>query len=219
MSYFWHESIDVILVVGGLYLAYEGAEKVFEYIVPHEPNPLDEKVKDLSKKEFLKHEKSKVKSAIVTDFILSVEIIIIALGAVASQSITIQILVVTFIAILATVGVYGIVGLIVRMDDQGYHMIIQGQRNSQPMRKRTGALMVRSMPLVIKSIGVIGSIALLLVSGGIFMHKIDYIHDLLHAWPALLAEFTSGLVVGFVVLVVIKLVMFIVSKFKPKSIS
>jgi predicted DNA repair protein MutK len=206
-------SVIVILVVGGLYLAYEAAEKVLEYFIPHR-EAHENTLVEMTEEDLLKHEKVKVKSAIVTDFILSVEIVIIALGAVAEEPLLNQIMIVTVIAILATIGVYGIVALIVRMDDQGYHMIIQAQRNSQPMRKRTGALMVKAMPIVIKSIGFIGTIALLLVSGGIFVHYIPFIHDLLHSWPAMLAEFTTGLVVGFVVLLLVVLVKSLISKIK-----
>ena len=216
LSAFLPESIVFILVTGGLYLAYEAAEKVLEYFIPHPHNSPSIEDKVMTKKEILEVEKSKVKSAIITDFILSVEIVIIALGAVFTEPLLNQILIVTLIAILATVGVYGIVALIVRMDDQGYYMIVQGQRLSQPLRKRTGALMVKSMPIVIKSIGFIGTIALILVSGGIFVHNIDFIHDLLHSWPALLAEFTTGLVVGILVLLPVLFIQFIIRKSKSK---
>ena len=214
LSYFWHDSINVILIIGGLYLAYEAAEKVLEYFVPHHKEKSEGSPKIMTKNEILTLEKSKVKSAILTDFILSVEIIIIALGAVITEPLTNQILIVSVIAILATIGVYGIVALIVRMDDQGYYMIIQGQRLSQPMRKKTGALMVKAMPIVIKSIGFIGTIALMLVSGGIFQHKIGFIHDLLHDWPEILAQFTSGFVIGGLVLIVVMPIQFLIKKIK-----
>jgi hypothetical protein len=216
LSFFVPASIVVILVIGGLYLSYEGAEKIIEYIFPHHHEKQSVKT-DLTKKEILSQEKGKIKSAIITDFILSVEIIIIALGAVVGESIGVQIIVVTIIAIVATVGVYGIVALIVRMDDVGYHMIIQGQRNSQPTRKKVGALLVRAMPIIINIIGFVGTIALLLVSGGIFLHNIPFIHDLLHTWPSILAELTTGLVVGFVVVGIVFPCVKLVESLKKKK--
>lgn len=214
LSAFFPKSIVFILIVGGLYLAYEAAEKVLDYFIPHHHEDISKVVKVMTKEEILQLEKSKVKSAIITDFILSVEIVIIALGAVFTEPLMNQILIVSVIAILATVGVYGIVGLIVRMDDQGYYMMIQGQRLSQPMRKKTGTLMVKAMPIVIKSIGFIGTIALLLVSGGIFLHNVSFVHDLLHSWPSLVAEFVTGLIVGFLVLVVVLLVTKLIKVFQ-----
>ena len=101
--------INIILILGGLYLAYEGAEKIFEFFFPHEPVNKVELLEELSEEEILALEKTKIKSAIVTDFILSVEIIIIALGTVIEQDLWTQIMVVTVIAIIATVAVYGIV--------------------------------------------------------------------------------------------------------------
>jgi len=108
-------------MVGGLYLAFAGAEKIYEYFFPHEA--VIGQVKSLSEEEILAYEARKVKSAILTDFILSIEIIIIALGTVMEKPLPIQIVVVSFIAVLATVGVYGFVALLVRMDDVGFKMI------------------------------------------------------------------------------------------------
>ena len=95
-----------------------------------------------------------MKSAIITDFILSVEIIIIALGTVVEKSITTQILVVSFVAIVATIGVYGIVAIIVRMDDFGYKLIALSNKEKS-ISKSIGRLLVQSLPWVIKSLGVI----------------------------------------------------------------
>ena len=115
--------VPIILVLGGLYLAYDGSEKVYEYFVPHNHVQVSITEVELTKSEILDIEKSKIKSAIITDFILSVEIVIIALGTVIGQPLLTQILVVSFVALIATVGVYGIVALIVRMDDFGYRLI------------------------------------------------------------------------------------------------
>lgn len=193
--------ITPILVIGALYLAFEGAEKIYHYFKPHQHTKVINEKAALTKDEILIKEKKKIKSAIVTDFILSVEIVIVALGTVVGESISTQIMAVTFVAILATVGVYGIVALIVRMDDMGYSLIkLSKKKNS--LAELVGNLLVKSLPIVIKSLAVIGTIALLLVSGGIFVHNIHYIHDLILGMPAILGELIVGLVVGFICLLV-----------------
>lgn len=149
-------------------------------------------------------EKQKVKSAIVTDFILSVEIVMIALGSVSEEPLKIQILVVSFIALLATVGVYGIVALIVRMDDLGLKLIQLNPENNT-FSDKIGRSLVWALPKVIKSLSVIGTIALLLVSGGLFVHNlsfVDHLEEVIHI-PSLLFEFLVGLVIGFVVLLLV----------------
>ncbi|MGJ5640626.1 DUF808 domain-containing protein [Formosa sp. S-31] len=196
------QAIPVILILGGLYLSYEGAEKIYEFIVPHKQSHDTESKKSLSKEEILSQEKDKIKAAIITDFILSVEIVIIALGTVIDQPLLNQILIVSFVALLATVGVYGIVALIVRMDDLGLKLINLNERDDS-FSDKIGIALVKGLPLVIKSLGVIGTIALLLVSGGIFMHNIPYIHELLHSLPTILGELLSGIVIGFIVFFII----------------
>ena len=203
LSAFFPAAITVILVIGGLYLAYEGAEKIFEYFFPHSPDVEKPKFEKLSEEEVLSKEKEKIKSAILTDFILSVEIVIIALTSVEGQELLNQILVVTIIALIATVGVYGIVALIVRMDDYGLKLIeLNDKENS--FSDKIGNFLVNALPKVIKSLTVIGTIALLLVSGGIFVHNLDFMHGLFESIPGILYEFITGLVVGFVVLFLIK---------------
>lgn len=196
--------IKIILIIGGLYLAYEGAEKIYEWIVPHKHDEDIHELADLSKNEMLKHEQSKIKSAILTDFILSVEIVIIALGTVEEAELLQQIVVVSIIAMIATVGVYGIVALIVRMDEFGLKLININERDDS-FSDMVGKLLVGALPWVIKSLGIIGTIALLLVSGGIFVHNIHFIHDLVHAMPSILGEFLVGAVVGALTLPVIGL--------------
>lgn len=196
--------IKIILIIGGLYLAYEGAEKIYEWIVPHKHDEDIHELADLSKNEMLKHEQSKIKSAILTDFILSVEIVIIALGTVEEAELLQQIVVVSIIAMIATVGVYGIVALIVRMDEFGLKLININERDDS-FSDMVGKLLVGALPWVIKSLGIIGTIALLLVSGGIFVHNIHFIHDLVHALPSILGEFLVGAVVGALTLPVIGL--------------
>jgi predicted DNA repair protein MutK len=188
-------AITVILVLGGVYLAYEGAEKVLEFLgvlKHHEKKNLDI---EMTNAEILALEKERVKSAIVTDFILSVEIVIIALGTVTEKEISIQIIVVTIIAILATVGVYGIVALIVRMDEFGLKLINLNEQEDS-FSDKVGHVLVNALPWVIKSLAIIGTIALLLVAGGIFAHNIHWLHEHFNGVPGIIKEFIVGLVFG-----------------------
>ena len=197
MSAFFPALIIPILMLGGIYLAYEGAEKIYEYFF-HKKKKKHIELKVLSKEEILKEENAKIKSAIVTDFILSLEIIIIALGTVTEQSLTIQIIVVTFIALLATVGVYGLVALIVRMDDFGYKLVDRGNVT-------IGNILIAALPKVIRALTVIGTIAMLLVAGGIFVHNIHDLHELFHSVPAILADLLVGLWVGVIAVILVKI--------------
>jgi len=204
LSAFVPTAITIILIIGGLYLAYEGAEKIYEYLFPH-AHPSEKPVlEELTKEEALEREKEKIKSAILTDFILSVEIVIIALGAVTQEVISTQIIVVSIIALIATVGVYGVVALIVRMDEFGAKLINMNDREDS-FSDKIGKFLVRALPWVIKGLSVIGTIALMLVSGGIFVHNIHFIHDLVHSLPSILGEFLVGLVVGALILPIVSL--------------
>jgi len=203
LSAFLPIAVTIILLLGGLYLAFEGAEKIYHFFVPHTHSKKKELKKAQTKSEVLALEKQRIKSAVVTDFILSVEIIIIALGTVAKETISIQIPVVTIIALIATVGVYGIVAIIVRMDDAGYKLIKTSSENS--FKAKLGGILVAALPKIIKSLTIIGTLALLLVSGGIFVHNIDAFHHLFPSIPSIITEFFMGLVVGLVCLVLVKL--------------
>ena len=209
LSAFLPWAVTLILILGGVYLAYEGAEKIYEYIVPHHHVTKDLEVGELTEKETLSLEKAKVKSAIITDFILSIEIVIIALGTVLDQPLLTQIMVVSVVAIIATVGVYGIVALIVRMDDLGYKLI-KLSKEKKNMAFYAGTFLVKALPLVIRALAVIGTIALLLVAGGIFVHYVDFLHhiseDLLSTLPSIIKEFTFGLAIGFAALLVMNIV-------------
>ncbi|MBQ0769352.1 MAG: DUF808 domain-containing protein [Bizionia sp.] len=202
LSAFLPWAVTVILVLGGLYLAYEGAEKVYEYLVPHaHDTPINLK-EELTDEEILLAEKSKIKSAILTDFILSVEIVIIALGTVVGQDLLFQILVVSIVAIIATIGVYGIVALIVRMDDFG-HKLISLSKDGKGVLVAIGQFFVAALPWVIKSLSVIGTIALLLVAGGIFVHNLEFMHHFLESIPGIIRDFIVGLGFGAGVLVLV----------------
>lgn len=192
LNVFFPIAIKFILIIGGIYLAYEGVEKIIEYLF-HRQKTGHEVVVETEENNS-DAEKIKVKSAITTDFILSVEIVIIALGTVLNQSLTIQILTVSVVALFATVGVYGIVALIVRMDDAGYKLIKRS--NDEGAVSKLGHLLVNSLPIVIKVLAVVGTIALILVSGGIFEHNIDYLHHFLPQVPSLLKQIGYGAIAG-----------------------
>ena len=204
LSAYFPMAIIIILVLGGLYLAYEGAEKIYEYFFPHNHSTAEITMKTFSEEEILTLEKGKIKSAIVTDFILSVEIVIIALGTVIEETLTSQIVVVSFIAILATVGVYGIVALIVRMDELGFKLIGLSTKE-RSFSKTIGNILVQALPKVIKSLAVIGTIALILVAGGIFVHNIEFLHHILPQLPSIVKEFSIGLIIGVAVLGIVNL--------------
>jgi predicted DNA repair protein MutK len=204
LSAFLPWAVIFVLVLGGLYLAYEGAEKIYEFIIPH---PKDAKgiVKENGSEDvLLTLEKTKIKSAIVTDFILSVEIVIIALGTVVEETLLFQIIVVSIVALIATVGVYGIVAIIVRMDDLGLKLINKSD-GYQGFLFIIGTFLVQALPKLIKSLSVIGTIALILVAGGIFVHNVEFLDHFLEQIPAILRDFIVGLIAGGTCLLVVKL--------------
>ena len=189
-----------ILLIGGTYLAFEGVEKIIEYFFHKKEETLGVDVSKMSLAEAKAYEDKKVKAAILVDFILSIEIVFIALSTVADQPLNIQIPVVTVVAILATIGVYGLVALLVRMDDVGYKLIARSNGESG-FAYTLGNGLVKTLPILVRALGVIGTIAMILVGGGIFVHNIHAIHDLLHGLPGIVAELLTGLVVGLIAVV------------------
>lgn len=201
LNIYFPMAIKVILILGGAFLAFEGAEKIVAYFFHRKKQGKEVIIEAEVGGEF--EEKSKIKSAITTDFILSVEIVIIALGAVLDKPMITQILTVSVVALIATVGVYGIVALIVRMDDAGYKLM----KNASPssFRCKFGSFLVAALPWIIKGLAVIGTLALLLVSGGIFVHNIDFFHHLLPGLPSIVKEFAIGLIIGAAVVGIVNL--------------
>jgi predicted DNA repair protein MutK len=191
--------IKIILVLGGCYLAYEGVEKIYEFLF-HRSKKGDEVIEEV-KQSGPELEKTKIKAAITTDFILSIEIVIIALGSVMGKSLTVQIITVSVVALLATVGVYGFVALIVRMDDIGFRLIKYSDEKGA--LTLMGKVLVKSLPIIIKLLGFIGTFALLLVSGGIFVHNIEFLHHFLEGPPLIIRELLLGIAGGIIVLVVV----------------
>lgn len=195
-------AIKILLIAGGCYLAYEGVEKIIEWIFHKKDHgPAVEKLSE--NKDMMVAEKEKVKSAIITDFILSAEIIIIALGEVLNRPMNVQIMTVSVVAILATVGVYGVVALIVRMDDTGYKILRHSK--GEGFKASIGRFLVRALPVVIRILSVVGTIALIFVSGGLFAHNIAWAHDFLPAAPGIVREAALGLIGGILVVIVIAL--------------
>lgn len=199
LNYFLPEAIKYVLILGGVYLAFEGVEKIVEYLF-HRGQKEQPVLEQKTEEEGLEAEKEKIKSAIVTDFILSVEIVIIALSTALEKSLTVQILTVIFISLIATVGVYGIVALIVRLDDIGYRLIAFSKEKG--VLTKIGKILVRTLPVIIKILSVVGTAALLMVSGGIFVHNIDFFHHLFPSWPSLLKEVLIAFAIGLCAVIV-----------------
>ncbi|MDY0121436.1 MAG: DUF808 family protein [Sulfurimonas sp.] len=191
--------IPYILILGGLYLLYEGAEKIVHSFTKHTTNEHEKELLESTEENILDLEKGKIKTAIRTDFILSIEIIILALGTVLDKPLAIQIAATTFVALVATFGVYGLVALIVRLDNIGFWCIAK-------QRIKCGNFLVSLMPKIIKTLGYIGTVAMLLVGGGILAHNVEFIHHLmLESIPALLQELFIGLFVGVILVAIFEL--------------
>ncbi|PKI16528.1 DUF808 domain-containing protein [Colwellia sp. 12G3] len=181
LSYFLPMVIMPLLMLGGAYLCYEGFEKVWhkffhndKHIEQHEElvSALQDENIDITL-----YEKDKIKGAIRTDFILSAEIIIIALGTVADKPITTQISVLIFIAILMTVGVYGLVAGIVKIDDGGLLLIKDKSVNLWGKSKRAlGYFMIAFAPKLMKFLAFAGTVAMWLVGGSLITHGIPAFH-------------------------------------------
>ncbi len=200
MSAFIPQLIVPILLLGGIYLSFEGVEKIIHTFFYRHHESIDFSEID-TEEEMMKVEKSKIKSTIITDFILSLEIIMITLGTVKEEELMIQILVVTIIAIAVTIGVYGLVALMVRMDDAGFKMInisVKKKGFSKHVFSGIGKGLVWTLPKLIQLLAIVGTLAMLLVGGGLFVHNISQIHDFFHSIPIIVTELIMGLVVGFV---------------------
>lgn len=211
LEWLYSPAIKIILIIGGFYLAYEGVEKIVEFLF-HRDKKGHEVIEEAQEVEQDGEavEKAKVKSAVTTDFILSLEIVIIALAAAKDGYIAlksqfnpflVEIVTVSVVSIIATVGVYGIVALIVRMDDAGFKLIKKS--NDKGFFGKLGHLLVKALPFVIKALGIIGTIALILVAGGIFDHNIDYLHHSLPTWHETLKQVLFGIFGGLIALFLI----------------
>ncbi|HHF0552102.1 TPA: DUF808 domain-containing protein [Vibrio antiquarius] len=163
-----------LLLIGGLFLCFEGAEKVLEKVFPHS-HPHEEKEELVNTGESIEeYEKRKVAGAIRTDFILSAEIIVIALGTVTGASLVTQILVVSLIAVIMTIGVYGLVAGIVKLDDLGFYLEIRSK--GKGWMAKVGSALVAFAPKLMKLLTIVGTAAMFLVGGGIVVHNVPAIH-------------------------------------------
>ncbi|MEI8593362.1 DUF808 domain-containing protein [Photobacterium sp. Hal280] len=204
-----------MLLLGGLFLCFEGAEKVIHKLT-HDDT--EEALKDHDQlpegMDLEEYEKNKIKGAIRTDFILSAEIIVIALGTVQGMSLMTQLLVVSLIALTMTAGVYGLVAGIVKLDDGGFYLVKQHQEKS--LLHRFGQLLIAAAPKLMKLLAVVGTIAMFLVGGGIVVHSIPDSHhwlelltERLHALPGtswlvpMMTNLIVGIVAGLLVLAVV----------------
>lgn len=182
MSAFAPWLITPLLMVGGAYLCYEGFEKLAHSLLHSntekhtEHNKILDAVNDPDV-DMVTFEKEKIKGAIRTDFVLSAEIIVIALGTVQGASFGLQVAVVAGIAFVMTLGVYGLVAAIVKLDDLGLYLL---QDTASTFKQALGKGILAFAPWLMKTLSVVGTAAMFLVGGGILLHGIPNSHDFLH---------------------------------------
>ena len=171
-------AITPLLMIGGLYLCFEGVEKLHHAFL-HRAKKSSEEAEQViaelaatSPAENVETEAEKIKGAVRTDFVLSAEIIAITLGTVAGQDFMRQVLVLSSIAIIMTVGVYGLVAGIVKLDDAGLYLTQRPGKISQSL----GRGILWSAPFLMKSLSILGTAAMFLVGGGILTHGIPWLH-------------------------------------------
>ncbi|MCP5420114.1 MAG: DUF808 domain-containing protein [Gammaproteobacteria bacterium] len=191
-------AITPLLMLGGAYLCFEGFEKVaHKYLHAKEETDAEhrreiEAISDPTV-DLVAFEKEKVKGAIRTDFILSAEIVVIALGTVQESAMLIQIVVISGIAVLMTVGVYGLVAGIVKLDDAGLYLMRKD--DTGPLggfNRRLGAGLLHIAPYLMKALTVVGTAAMFMVGGGILLHGLPYSHDILHHLETALHGLPAG---------------------------
>lgn len=211
LSAFASWAILPLLMMGGAYLCFEGFEKLAHKFL-HSKAEDDQHHRELitavanENVDLVTFERDKIKGAIRTDFILSAEIIVISLGSVAGVEFSKQAAVVVSIALLMTVGVYGLVALIVKLDDAGEHLI----RKSSSLLKLIGKALLLSAPKLMKLLSILGTAAMFLVGGEIVTHGIEPVHHAIEhvanlAGPisglaSLLLKLLAGIVIGALVL-------------------
>ena len=197
LSIYLPQAITVLLLLGGAYLCFEGAEKVLHSLFHRKSFEHHEVVSAES-------EASKIKGAIRTDFILSAEIIIIVLGTVQDSSTLTKILTLSAIGFGITIFVYGLVGLIVKLDDIGLWML----EKKNALAKMVGNSIIFLMPWLMRSLSILGTIAMFMVGGGIFSHNLPFVHhfiEQLNLSPFLfsLSDFFVGALVGLLLCLII----------------
>lgn len=209
--------ITPLLMLGGLFLCFEGVEKLVHAMGAHKAEDTkhhDELVKAVAdeKVDLVAYEKEKIKGAVRTDFILSAEIIVISLGTVASASMGQRIGVLVGISLIMTIGVYGLVAGIVKLDDLGLHL----NRQAQTWKQAIGRGIVAFAPWLMKTLSVLGTAAMFLVGGGILLHGLPLLAHGVETWAESLGWFGAfvpsltgalvGIAAGAVVVGVVELV-------------
>ncbi len=194
ISYFIPWLITPLLMVGGAYLCFEGFEKIAHKLLhsPAQDAAHEEEIRKALENpavDLVSLEKDKIKGAIRTDFVLSAEIIVISLGTVATATFTKQASVVTAIAVIMTVGVYGLVAGIVKLDDLGLYLL---QKPGSGARKM-GHGILWFAPKLMKTLAIVGTAAMFMVGGGILVHGWPWLH---HAVDALTANWGWAKVLG-----------------------
>ncbi len=218
-------AIVPLLMIGGLYLCYEGFEKLVHHFLHRGKKSPEEAADELAvlaatpPEAVVESEARKIKGAIRTDFILSAEIIAITLGTVAGQDFTRQVLVLSTIALIMTVGVYGLVAGIVKLDDAGLHLT----QRPGALQQRLGRGILWAAPVLMKTLSIAGTVAMFLVGGGIITHGIPWLyHTIEHAAESLsrsgpagpvLAAITPSLLNGLCGLIAGALVLLVITGF------
>lgn len=203
ISYFAPWMVMYLLIIGGLYLCYEGVEKLLHKFIA---NKHDEEVAHSEKLKALADpsinlaelEKEKIKGAIRTDFVLSAEIIVIILGTVQSEAFSTQVAVLSLLSVLFTVAVYGFVAMIVKIDDLGLYLLRKSVSGSfDGLRRFVGRALLRFAPILMKTLAVVGTAAMFLVGGGIIAHGIPVLHHFVEHYVDVVSVFpTFGTIFG-----------------------
>jgi len=203
ISYFAPWMVMYLLIIGGLYLCFEGVEKLLhKFIVSRQEaeQAHSEKLKALADPSInlADLEKDKIKGAIRTDFVLSAEIIVIILGTVATESFTTQITVLSLMSILFTVVVYGFVAFIVKIDDLGLYLLRKSvSGNFNKLQRNAGRALLSFAPILMKMLTIVGTVAMFLVGGGIIAHGIPYLQHLVEHSVDVVSVFpTVGSIAG-----------------------
>ena len=202
--------VTTLMMIGGAFLCFEGVEKLahkFLHSKAEEAAHHRELVQAVADEntDLVKHEKDKIKGAIRTDFILSAEIIVISLGQVADRGFSVQLGVLVAISLLMTVGVYGLVAGIVKLDDGGLYLSqLPGDGGLRRFKRAFGRGILRAAPWLMKFLSIAGTAAMFLVGGGILVHSIPFLHHLVQdISPAgglgTLVSMTADAVVGILI--------------------
>ena len=197
--------INPLLVVGGLFLSYEGVEKIMHTLQHKKAQTSKEAQLELiqTEQDLATYETEKIKGAVRTDFILSAEIVVISLGTVAAAGFLTKVTVLSLIAIAMTVGVYGFVALIVKIDDIGLYLTEQAAN----FKQRIGRGLLAFAPILMKTLSVVGTAAMFLVGGGIINHAIPFVHHFTEDTVEYVQDIpTMGSIVGSVTPMLINLV-------------